>query len=139
MNDFKETPFFLDRYISKAEFDSALASLSEFKQTSAFVVRTDIRNPFYQGGEHCFEFMLEYSRLPAIMRAKLPLYINLFTGSIAKRVSDSSGGKWQRLLDDVGSNGKHYSKWFNSCLDDDWYFADDDAWVRLSFNKGGLK
>lgn len=138
MSSFKDKQFFLDRYISKAEFDSAIESLSKFKQTSFFVVKTDILNPFY-GGEHCFEFMLEYSRLPAIMRAKLPLYINLLTGSIAKRVSDSNGGKWQRLFDHVDNSGKHCSKWFNSCLDDDWHFADDDAWVELRFDKEALK
>lgn len=100
---------------------------------------TDIADLAYWGDDKpCFDFCIEFVKMPFIARAKSPLYVNMYDGSVAKQVTNAKGSSWMRLFYDVDGSDKDCARWLKSDHSNDYYFADDSAWVKATFNEGLL-
>ena len=125
----------LSKYLDRDEYLKYKARLKDTGSSTQIEIKTDIKSP-YLYSEH-IEFSIDVVKLITISKTKIDIYVNIYSGNIAKRVSSSGGGKWLALFLDINSKDRDCTTWFKSCCDDTYYLSEGD-WVKVAFNENLL-
>lgn len=131
-----KSPIELSNYINASDYYKHKNWFKNKGVSLRFDIETGIKKPYYYNDT--FSFRFEFCKLAMIAKAKIPVYIHLYDGLVAKRVSDSGNGKWQRLYIDKNKHGNDCAVWLPSCCDDDYYLGEQEAWVQVTFNEALL-
>lgn len=122
----------LSNYLDHAEYLKYKARFKDDGLSTEIDIKTDIKDLFIPS--QCYEFSIELVKLIAISKTKIDIYVNLYNGLVAKRVSNSRNGKWLALFLDVDRKGRDCATWVKSCNDDNHYLGEGD-WVKVTFNE----
>lgn len=122
----------LSKYLDYDDYLKYKAYLKDTGTSVQLKVKTDIKNPYLSSEYH--EFFIESVKLNTISKTKVDIYVNLYNGNIAKRVSSSGRGKWLALFLDINSKDRNCATWFKSYCDDEYYLSGGD-WIKVTFNE----